>query len=135
MSTIATQPSGIESFKAAADLSAHQWKGVKLTAKDTVNVVSAAADRAIGVLMNKPTAAGQHAQVLMFGQRMKAVSDGSGTAIAVGDYVGFNASGKLVKKATADYSVIGIANDASSADGVIIEFFCIPINWFRTAAG
>jgi hypothetical protein len=122
-----------ESFKAAADLTAKQFYAVEYTAVDTVNVTNAATDRAIGILQNKP-AANQAAQVRLQGIS-KAVSDGSGTAIAAGDLVGPNASGKLVKKATADYSVLGIALDASSANGTIIRVLMIPINWFRTAAG
>ena len=122
------------SFTAAADLRTKQWFAVELTAKDTVNVTNAATDRSIGILMNAPDVGGE-AQVHLFGSKMKGISDGSGTAIAVGDHVGPNNAGKLVKKATTDYSVVGIANDASTADGVIIEIIAMPVSFFRTAAG
>jgi len=122
-----------ESYKAGADLSSKQYYCVEYTGVDTVNVTNAAADRAIGILQNKP-AQNQGANVRHLGISM-AVSDGSGTAIAAGDYVGPNGSGKVAKKATADYSAIGIAMDASSADGTVIRVLMIPLNWFRSAAG
>lgn len=120
-------------LKAAADYSAKQFYAMKMTTADTATLVSAAADRTIGILQNKPKA-DEAAQVRCMGIS-KAVSDGSGTAIAVGDYVGSNASGKMVKKATADYTAFGLAMDASSADGTVIRVLAIPLNWFRTAGG
>jgi hypothetical protein len=127
----AGQPS---TFIAGADLSAKQWFLVELTAKDTVNATNAATDRAIGILLNAP-ASGQEARVQLFGSRMKVASDGSGTAIAVGDFIGPGSAGKAVKKATADYSTVGIANDISSADGTVIEIITGVGSVFRTAAG
>lgn len=121
------------SFKAENDLSAKQYYIVEYSGVDQVDVCDAAADRGIGVLQNEP-AAGQAAKVRLMGISM-VVSDGSGTAIAAGDHVGPGATGKAVKKATADYSVIGIAMDASSADGTVIRVLMIPISWFRTSAG
>jgi hypothetical protein len=123
-----------ETFKAAADLSTKQYFAVEMTAADTVNVTNAAADRALGILQDKPKT-GEGGAVRLLGIS-EAVTDGSGTAIAVGDYVGPNNVGKMVKKATADFSVLGIALDASSADGTIIRVL-LPggVNWFRSSAG
>lgn len=122
-----------ESFKAAADLSTHQYKFAKLSAVDTVNLASAATDRCLGVLQNKP-AANQAGAVRILGMSF-VVSDGSGTAIAAGDYVGPNASSVAVKKATADFNVAGIALDPSTAVGTIIRVLLLPGAFFRTAAG
>lgn len=122
-----------ESFKAENDLSAKQYFIVEYSGVDQVDVADAAADRGIGVLQNKPKA-GEAAQVRLLGISM-VVSDGSGTAIVAGDYVGPNSSGKAVKKATADYSVLGIAMDASAADGAVIRVLQIPTNFFRSAGG
>ena len=121
------------SFKAENDLSAKQYYLVEYSGVDQVDVCDAAADRAIGVLQNEP-AANQGATVRLMGISM-VVSDGSGTAIVAGDYLGPNSSGKAVKKATADYSAIGIAMDASTTDGAVIRVLMIPINWFRTSGG
>jgi hypothetical protein len=122
-----------ESMKAAADLSTKQYYIVEQTVADTVNVCNAAADIPWGVLQNKPLSGGA-AQVRMLGISM-VVSDGSGTAIAVNDWIGPNSSGVAVKKATADYSVCGIAMDASSASGTVIRVRLIGPGFFRTAGG
>jgi hypothetical protein len=57
---MATQSGAVldHTFKAAADLSAKQYFLVKYSAADTVALCGAAADRAFGVLMNKPAATG-----------------------------------------------------------------------------
>lgn len=130
---MATQSAPVydESFKAAADLSAKQYFLVELTAEDTVGLINAATDRVIGVLQNKPKL-DEAAQVRILGIS-KVVSDGT-TAIAVGDYVGPNASGKAIKKATADNVVAGIALKASDADGDVIPVLLTPGAFFRTAA-
>lgn len=122
-----------ESYKAAADLSASQFLAVEYTAVDTVNVCNAATDVGFGILLNKPKL-GQAAVVRHLGVS-KAVSDGSGTAIVAGDLVGPNAAGKLVKKAAADFSVIGQALDPSTANGTIIRVKLGAPGYFRTALG
>lgn len=122
-----------ESFTANADLSAKQFYALKLVAGPKVDIPSAATDRCIGILQNKPTS-GHAASVRLLGQT-QVYSDGSGTAIAVGDYLGTSATGTLVKKATADYNVLGLALGASSAAGTRIPMLMLPISWFRTAAG
>jgi hypothetical protein len=121
------------SYKAENDLSAKQYYFVEYSGVDQVDVCDAAADRAVGILQNKPVA-NAAATVRHLGISM-VVSDGSGTAIAAGDHLGPNSSGKAVKKATADYSVAGIAMDASTTDGAVIRILMIPINWFRTSGG
>lgn len=123
-----------ESWKAAADLSGKQFYCVKLgSTANSVDVASAATDLCIGILQNKPTS-GHGANVRHLGIS-KAVSDGSGTSIGIGDRVGPNSSGKIVKKATADYNCIGIALAASTADGTIIPVLMLPGLVFRTLAG
>lgn len=121
-----------ESFPASADLSALQYNPVALGSTG-IAAIAAATTRAVGVLQNKPLS-GEAAEIRMLGTT-KAVSDGSGTAIAAGDYVGPNASGVMVKKATADYNVAGMALDASTASGTVIRVFLTPGGFFRTAAG
>lgn len=121
------------SYKAENDLSAKQYYFVEYSGVDQVDVCDAAADRAIGILQNKPIA-NAAAEVRHLGISM-VVSDGSGTAIVAGDHIGPGATGKAIKKTTADYSVAGIAMDASSTDGAVIRILMIPINWFRTSGG
>jgi len=107
------------SFKAENDLSSKQYYLVELSGTDQVDVCDNAGDKPVGVLQNKPTA-GAAAQVRVLGIS-KVVSDGSSTNIAVGDYVGTDGNGKAVKKATDTDHVVGIALDASSADGTVIR--------------
>jgi len=122
-----------DSFKAGADLRTHQFKAVKLTAADTVGLCSAATDVAIGILQNKPNA--NEAAAVMHLGRTQALADGSGTAIAVGDFVGSNAAGVLVKKATADFRTIGVALSAATAAGIVIDVLLTGPGLFRTALG
>lgn len=107
-----------ESFGAAADLSNSQYLFVELASATTVSVCNNASDIPVGVLQNDPTS-GHAATVRKLGLS-KVVSDGSGTAIAVGDKVGTNGSGKAVKKTANQAYYAGIARSASTADGVII---------------
>ena len=122
-----------ESFNTTTDLSAKQFYAVKMSALDTVALAAAATDRCIGILQNDPKA-NQACDVRILGMT-KAVSDGSGTAIAVGDLVGPDSTGKMIKKATADYNVMGIAMDASSASGTVIGVAMTPMALWRTTLG
>lgn len=106
-------------------LVAKQFYAVELSGADLqVDVCDGATDLVYGVLQNKP-AAGAAAAVRRLGIT-KWVSNGSGTAIAVGDKVGTDASGKCVKKASAGNFVAGTALSASSADGTIIDVDLTP---------
>ena len=123
-----------DSFVAGGDLSTKQFYAVELTAPNTINVTNAATDAAIGILQNKPKA-GEAATVMHLG-RSYAVSDGSSVAIAAGDWVGPNASGVLVKKATANFSTIGRALTPSAAANILIEVALgYPAGVFTTPAG
>ena len=107
---------------------------MELTAANTVNVPNAAADRAIGILQNKPKA--DEAAAVCHTGRSYARADGGSVAIAVGDLVGPAVGGKLVKKATADFSTIGTALSAAAADDLIIEVLLgAPGSVFTTPAG
>lgn len=128
-----------ESFGANADLSAKQYYVMKLLAVSAVNTgwgcdVANATDFVLGILQNKPTQ--YHAGVVRILGYSKAICDGSSTSIAVGDLLGPNASGILVKKNTADYNICAQALEASSAANLIItvKLFGQSI-FFRSAAG
>lgn len=108
-------PGQTVSFEAAADLSGNQFYGVKLTAAHTVNVAGNG-EKIVGVLQNKPAAAGNAATVVLDGIT-KAVA---GAAISVGDEVSLDANGKFVTAAIGD-TVAGVAVDAASADGDVIS--------------
>lgn len=118
MATEMAPPGGDLSYQANADLTAKQYYCVELLSTEKVDVCNSAADVAFGVLQNDP-AANQAAQVRV-GGKSKVVSDGSGTSIAVGDWVGTSSTGKAIKKTTDKDWVIGQAEDPSTADGTII---------------
>lgn len=111
-----------ETFKAGADLSAGQYRAVELTSNAfEVTVCNGAGDNPIGVLQNKPKS-GEAATIAVRGI-CRVVSDGNAGAIAIGDYLGTDAAGKLVKKSADKAIAIGRALEASTADGTIISAF------------
>lgn len=119
---MSTQNPDLHSFKAAADLSAGQYRFVELTAAQTVNVCGAITDIAIGVLQNDPDAAGKPAVVALSGTT-KVVA---GAAIAAGARVAPTAAGKAQTAASTQYPR-AIALDAAAADGDVIEVFLLPV--------
>ena len=110
------------SFVAENDLSTKLYHYVELSATEgQVDVCDASTDVPIGVLQNKPKANEAAEVITLAGAIVKVVSDGSVVAIAVGDTVGTDATGKAVKKAVAGDWYNGIALEASNADGKIIR--------------
>lgn len=119
-------------LQAAGDLSTKQYYCMKVSAADTVTTITAAGTPVIGILQNKPSAAGEAAQVAVAGVS-KVVA---GAAVAAGALVKALANGKVddaATAATADASgssataastgahVVGIALDAASDDGDVIR--------------
>src|SRR4030095_241959 len=106
-----------DSYAAAADLSTHQNKFVKLGASGID--VCGAGEAMIGVLNNDPNT-GQSGSVMHYGIGLLVVNAASPN-IAPGDPLESGANGVGVKS-TADKKNVGaIARDAATADGVIIS--------------
>ena len=107
-------------FKAAGDLSTKQFYFVKLSAAHTVTVCTGATDKPIGVLQNKPNAAGQEAEVCVWGWT-KVSSNGS---VAAGDLIGTSADGqgdtKVPGTDTTEY-ICGVAVTAGTTADDIFE--------------
>jgi len=119
-----------KTFIAGADLTGKENLFVELTGEHTVDVCNAATDVPIGVLTDYYRAEqGQSVTVAIGGTvRVKA-----GGAINAGAWVGTDGNGKAVAK-TADGDVVrGIALEAASADGDIIEVFLIGPFTLRVA--
>lgn len=109
---------------ANADLSAGLYKFVELDSSGNVGITNAlGTDLAIGVLQNKPTAAGQAAEIQVDGVA-KVVA---GATITPGQKVSASASGTAVV-AIATYHVQGICVKGG-ASGEVIEVLlgCAPI--------
>ena len=126
-----------DSFRATQDMRTLQFAPVKLsTTKDSIAVCTAATDRVFGIQQSKPNV-GETGRIALWG-RWTALVDGSGTAIAIGDYLGVNSAGTmLVKKATADYNICAQALDVCTISGGKIDvllFGALP-TVFRTPAG
>ena len=79
------------SLLAAGDLSTYQYRFVKMSADNTVTVCGNG-EKAIGILQNKPSVAGQAARVRVFGVSRVEMH----TTCAFGDYVGSQANGEAV---------------------------------------
>ena len=104
---------------AAADLSAHQYKFVKLNSSGQVAAIAAATDIPLGVLQDKPNAAGAAAEVAVIG-----VTKLQGDADLVrGNLIGTSADGQADAKTpgtdTTEYVVGQVLEDNSAAGGLI----------------
>ena len=119
---MATQQGGIDiTLSANADLSTYLYNVVEMkTTADQVGLaISPTSNGAIpmGVLQNKPAAAGREALVRI-GGTTKVVA---GAAITVGQECTFNASGRAIAVSSAHEWRIGVAMSAAAADGDEIE--------------
>lgn len=99
------------SLKAAADLSALQFRIMKISAARTINKATAATDEMIGILQDKPAAAGRVGTVRVGGLSKLE----SGGTISAGAPVTSDANGKGVASApsSANESIIGWAIEAA----------------------
>lgn len=110
-------------FKAAGDLSASQYEAMIMSAPDTVTVASGTTQTVVGILANKPSAAGQAAEVVLLGRTKAKV----GATTTDGAYLGPAADGALdpVTADGAEYFAIALQD---GADGDIIEVLLIGAN-------
>lgn len=93
-----------ETLKATVDLSSYQHKAVIAGSADDLCGPAGAAANAIGVLENKPAAAGRAASVTVFG-----VTKGrSGGTIVAGADIAVDATATFVTAASGDY-ILGSA--------------------------
>jgi hypothetical protein len=121
-----------KTFEAGADLSAKQFYFMKLSAFNTVVVCAAITDKPIGVLQNKPDAAGKAAEVMMLGIS-KVSADG---AITVGDSLGTSADGQADSIAAGTDTTVytaGTALEAATAAGQIVTAAINCLNLARAA--
>ena len=103
------------SFVANADLSANQFRFVRPVSVDTVDVMSASTQIAIGVQQNKPVA-GQAVDICVNGVS-KVVA---GAAVTVNTEIMSDTVGRAITAATTGNRVQGIALEAASGAGVLI---------------
>jgi hypothetical protein len=113
-----------KSFLAAGDLSSYQYYLMKVSADNTVNVCAATTDKPVGILQNKPTAAGQPAEVMVFGVS-KCSAD---AALAYGNVLGTSDDGQgtpVTESAAATAYAVGtcLVGAGSGNAGQIAEVF------------
>jgi len=100
-------------YEAGSDMSANQFYFVSLSADGQVDTTGDGA-RAIGVLQNKPSAAGRAATVATDGK----VRVSCGGSVTSGGLVASDANGQAVDAASGDW-ILGEATEAGSSDEVI----------------
>jgi len=106
---------------AAGDLSTKQYYFVKLSAANTVTVCTGATDKPYGVLQNTPDAAGEPAEVCVFG-----FTKVSGDAnLAYNDSVGTSADGQAATYTVSDTTkyIVGVVQEDNAAAGGLATIF------------
>jgi hypothetical protein len=127
---------GIEavSFTAAADLDAYQYHFVESAGSAAVGQVNVATSGSatyapLGVLQNAPGAAGDVAEVIMFGPT-KVYCTAPGTQIKYGDFIACDGSGHAVYTSTASVANGFAMENANSASVCYLSVFLMPgMNW------
>lgn len=94
----------IPGLLASGDLSTKQFYIVKMHSTDLQVAVAGNAEQGIGVLQNKPSAAGRAAEVSGIGDVTKVLA---GDTLTVGARIGSDTDGKAVPAASGDY-ILGI---------------------------
>lgn len=115
-------------FEAAANLATKQFHFVKLSAANTVAACTATTDNPIGILQNKPSAAGRPAVVRIFGVS-KVVASG---AISAGALIATEDDAEAGTPATSD-PVVGKALEAAGAQGDLIKVLINCVNPYISA--
>lgn len=110
-----SQPILEVSYKAYTDLSSYQYCFVKETDADTVTVAGNN-ERSIGILQNKPTAAGREAVVMVLGLSLLKVNE----PIAIGKMITPYTGGLGEIADAAGEWVNAIAKEAATAQNDII---------------
>ena len=108
-------------FRADADLSSYQFKGVKMSSsQDYISLVDGATDVPIGILQDKPAAAGAECTVRILGSSKVF----AGESLAVGNQIGFDATAEATVLSpgtdTTKY-IVGVVVQAATTDGDIAE--------------
>lgn len=101
---------------AAADLSTHQYKFVKVTAPGKVNLATVLGEVTLGVLQNKPAGDGHAAEIAIDGSVTKVLA---GAIVTAGQFVTSDTTSRAVAAGTGENRA-GIALETSGAAGQLI---------------
>jgi hypothetical protein len=111
------------SLPASTDLSASQFCAVVANSSKQAALPSGATVPIMGVLQNKPNAAGKAAEIRVYGIT-KLVTNSTGVTNP-GDRVGVDSAGNCQTDTTSGHYVIGIAL-ASGSSGVVVPVLLLP---------
>lgn len=121
---VQSKPSGLLTRPAARDLSAYQYHAMKIDTDGNIDYVNTSAtgatDKAIGILQNAPSAAGQEAEVATEGTSLFYAGTSSGTFDEMA-YLGSNSAYKATLVTASGEKYFCTANEAVSATGDLIE--------------
>lgn len=118
-----SNPTLLKSFTAGAAITA--FRLVKLSAAETVILSAATTDLFIGVANEVAAASGERQDVVLDGIAFVE----AGAAVALGAYIGSDASGRGITAAPAagvNNRILGLALDAASAAGDVIRVLICP---------
>lgn len=110
------------SLDAAADLSALQYRFMKVSGNRAVDKAAASSDNLLGILQNKPTDPEVALVKIAGGSKLEVDAT---TDIAAGDKLTSDANGKGIKTTTAGHEVGAIALEAATEDGEIISVLIV----------
>lgn len=116
----AERPGTSVSYQAAADLSAAQFRFVKLDANGQVALITANTDIPFGILQDKPAAQGRAANVMLDG-RSKIVG---GADLVKAQTVGTDNEGRAISKSVASSCGIVVTDNSVAGGLASIEFDC-----------
>lgn len=124
------QPGFSSSFAAGADLSAAQFKFVKLDSSGNVIVCAAATDKPIGILQNNPVSGGE--ALVMHNGISKVSSDAS---LNIDDLVGTSADGEAAAYVPGTDTTKYIVGRVLAAADAAHEYVPIIFNCLSLARG
>lgn len=110
------------SHPAGADLSSNQYYPVALNGSGQLAIATAQGQKVVGVLRDKPSAAGIYGSVLHAGRGIVK----AGAAFSLGDELTVNSSGKAITRTTEDEYCLGIAMEAATADDDEVSALILP---------
>ena len=111
------------SYPAGADLSALQYRVVQMDADGQLSAQVGTATPPLGILLNKPAAAGRAAQVAIVGSIVKCEA---GAAVNENDWIHGTVSGFAIAAASAESWVVGIAMTPAAGSGELFEVLVNP---------
>ena len=116
------------SMKAGADLTALQFRFMKMSATGAVDKAAADTDRTIGILQNKPSNTSSEGPLaalvkVMGGSKLEV--DGNAGAISAGSMLTADSVGRGVATTTTNKTVGAIALEGSTVQGDIISVLLV----------